>query len=145
MKQITISTIFLMILAANGMQLSAQDTTNSVSITVEIDGLESDEGMLYLSLFDDESNWLKNALHSAQSEIIEGRATIVFENIEPGVYALSAYHDENNNQKLDTGFMGIPKEPYASSNGAKGRFGPPKWKDAKLDINLDQYSTIINF
>jgi hypothetical protein len=36
----------------------------------------------------------------------------------------------NDNKKLDTNWIGIPSEGTCTSNNAKGRFGPPKWKDA---------------
>jgi uncharacterized protein (DUF2141 family) len=36
---------------------------------------------------------------------------------------------------MDTNFLGIPKEDYGCSNNARGFMGPPKWKDAKFQIN----------
>ena len=56
-------------------------------------------------------------------------------NLPEGVYAISAYHDENENQKLDTGWFGIPKERYGCSNDAKGNMGPPKYEDAKFQLS----------
>ena len=40
--------------------------------------------------------------------------------------------NENDNKKMDTRIFGIPKEPIAISNDAKGFMGPPKWNDAKF-------------
>ena len=51
-----------------------------------------------------------------------------------GPLAASAYQDLNRNQKLDTGFAGIPKEPYGFSNGARGRFGPASFDDAAVKV-----------
>lgn len=56
------------------------------------------------------------------------------ENLPYGDYAVSVYHDENLNGDMDSGFMGIPKEPYGFSNNAKSSFGPPKWRDVKFSI-----------
>jgi uncharacterized protein (DUF2141 family) len=39
-------------------------------------------------------------------------------------------HDENDNGKMDTDWMGIPKEGYGATRDAKGIMGPPKFKDA---------------
>jgi len=36
--------------------------------------------------------------------------------IPPGTYAIACYHDENDNGKLDTNFLGIPKEGTGASN-----------------------------
>ncbi|MNT83012.1 hypothetical protein D3C72_2228260 [compost metagenome] len=52
------------------------------------------------------------------------------------------YHDENNNGKLDKNFIGMPKEPVACSNNAKGFMGPPKYEDAKFIITADTKMTI---
>jgi uncharacterized protein (DUF2141 family) len=35
---------------------------------------------------------------------------------------------------MDTNFVGLPKEGYGASNDAKGTFGPPKFKDAKVEL-----------
>ena len=63
-----------------------------------------------------------------------GRARVVFEGIPPGGYAVAAYHDENGNGKLDTGFLGIPTEGLASSNDAKGFMGPPSFEKARVEV-----------
>ena len=36
--------------------------------------------------------------------------------IPPGTYAVKLHIDENENEKLDTNFLGIPKEQYGISN-----------------------------
>ena len=50
----------------------------------------------------------------------------------PGVYAVGMLHDENNNGKMDTDMLGIPKEGYGASNDARGSFGPPSVNDARF-------------
>ena len=35
---------------------------------------------------------------------------------------------------MKTNFIGIPKEPTGVSRDAKGKFGPPKYKDAVVTI-----------
>ena len=50
---------------------------------------------------------------------------------------MSSFYDKNGNGKLDTNFLGIPKEPTAMSNNAKGSFGPPKFKDAKFTLTAN--------
>jgi uncharacterized protein (DUF2141 family) len=58
---------------------------------------------------------------------------------------VSVFHDENSNSKLDTNFMGIPREGVGASNKAKGHFGPPKFHDASFPFaggRLDLQITI---
>ena len=47
------------------------------------------------------------------------------------------FYDANNNGKLDTNFIGIPKEPVALSNNARPKFGPPKYKDAVFAVGAE--------
>lgn len=47
--------------------------------------------------------------------------------------AVPIYRDKDNDGKLNS-FFGIPTEEMGISNNPKGGFGPPKRKDAKLQI-----------
>jgi len=58
--------------------------------------------------------------------------TVVINNIPAGEYAVSIFHDIDKNGELNTNAIGIPNEPYGFSNDARGRFGPPKFKNAKF-------------
>ncbi|MBL7981411.1 MAG: DUF2141 domain-containing protein [Flavobacteriales bacterium] len=59
---------------------------------------------------------------------------IVLNDVAPGTYAIKAFHDIDRNGKLDTNFMGIPKEPYGFSNDAMGTFGPPSFEQAAFKV-----------
>ena len=54
--------------------------------------------------------------------------------IPTGTYAIGVYVDENENEKLDTNFLGIPKEQYGFSNNSKA-FGIPKFEAASFLID----------
>lgn len=71
----------------------------------------------------------------ARAPIKGGEAIWRFEEIPYGVYALRIFHDANSNDKLDANFMGIPKETFAFSNNAMGRFGPASWEDARFSVD----------
>lgn len=105
------------------------------TITVEFIGMESDKGNLYVALYNKEKDFLKKSIKGEIVKITDKKATAVFKNIPEGEYAISAFHDENDNKKMDTKIFGIPKEPIGMSNNAKGLMGPPKYKDAKFSVN----------
>jgi len=113
-------------------QAEAQSTFN---ITVTVNGVHSNEGKVFIALYDSEADFLENSYQGTTSEITDKMCKVVFTDIPQGVYAVSIFHDENDNGKMDTNFMGIPKEDYGCSNDASGFMGPPKWKDAKFDLN----------
>lgn len=115
-------------------------------IHVEITGLRNDKGQVLCSLFSSATDFPKKtekATAHARSDISHGRAVCEFGGIGPGTYAVSAFHDENSNGKMDTNFMGIPREGVGASNNAKGHFGPPKFEAAafrfpggRLDLKI---------
>jgi uncharacterized protein (DUF2141 family) len=43
-------------------------------------------------------------------------------------------HDENNNSRLDTDFIGHPTEGYALSNGIRAVIGRPRLSDAAFAV-----------
>lgn len=114
-------------------------------LTVNITGLRSDKGKLYLSLYNSAKGYPKDATVAyrlAFTEIHNGKATVTLTGLPSGTYAIACYHDENDNGKLDTNFMGIPKEGTGASNNAKSSMGPPKFRDAKFQLAGDTTLTI---
>lgn len=117
--------------------ISSLASAQNVGLTVQISGLKNNTGLVQVGLFNSEGTFLKTAYKGVSSEIKSNSAIVTFSNIPKGKYAISAYHDTNKNGKLDTNFIGIPKEDFACSNNAKGKMGPPKYEDAKFDLTKD--------
>jgi uncharacterized protein (DUF2141 family) len=63
---------------------------------------------------------------------------IVFVGIPPGIYAVSAFHDESMNGKLDKNVVGIPKKGYAASNNPKKKMGRPGFEETSFSMKGDQ-------
>jgi uncharacterized protein (DUF2141 family) len=112
-------------------------SAQNVNLTVKISGLEDNTGKVQVGLFNSKGDFLKKVYKGVSSDIKSNEAVVTFSNIPKGEYAISAYHDKNSNTKLDTNFIGIPKEDVACSNNAKGVMGPPKYEDAKFQLNKD--------
>jgi len=77
--------------------------------------------------------WLKKPVGADAAKITGRQALCVFKKVPAGTYGLSAFHDQNNNGKLDTNLLGMPTEDYCASNNARGVLGPPSFSDAKFD------------
>ncbi|MCA9659158.1 MAG: DUF2141 domain-containing protein [Myxococcales bacterium] len=106
-------------------------------LAVRLSGFRSDDGKVMVALFRGSDGFPTNpdkAFRSAITKIRGKRASVDFADLPPGEYAVSVIHDENDNDKLDTNFLGIPKEGIGTSNNAKARFGPPKFRDAKFTV-----------
>ncbi len=89
-----------------------------------------DRGFVRCALYATPQDYMKKSYRQTSAAVTASRAVCVFTNVSPGTYSMAAFHDENSNDKLDTGIFGIPKEGVCTSNNAKGRMGPPKYKDA---------------
>jgi uncharacterized protein (DUF2141 family) len=63
------------------------------------------------------------------------KCVIVIENLKPGKYAFKFFHDENMNDKLDTSWMGIPKEGFGFSNNPSMTFGPPSFDKTIFELS----------
>ena len=122
--------IFLTGLLACINGLYAQTT----SLEVNVNSIKSEKGSIRVGLFNNEKDFLKNAVEGKVVKASRGEITVIFENLQPGDYALSVIHDENENGKLDSNAFGIPKEGFAFGNNAMGSFGPPSFEKAKVEI-----------
>lgn len=124
--------ICLIILSATSAVVAQNNQKNTITITVS--NISSNDGKVFIGLYDSKENFLNKRYKGTISSIENNSCEVAIENVPDGVYAISIYHDENNNNTLDTGMFGIPKEDYGCSNGARGFMGPPKWEDAKFEI-----------
>jgi uncharacterized protein (DUF2141 family) len=127
------TSVLILFLAISAM------ATAQVAIKVDIVGLKNNKGQVLIGLYNSENHFLKKVYKGNVALIQNEKATATFENLPAGEYAISIFHDENSNGKLDANFMGIPKEDYAASNDAKGFMGPPKYKDAKFQANQNKH------
>lgn len=112
----------------------------AATLTVEVGGLRSGEGQVLLALFrgpDGFPGAHGKAYRWTAAPIAAGRAQIELSGLPPGEYAFALVHDENGNHRLDKNWLGIPKEGFGASNDARGRFGPPKYADAKFMVTQD--------
>jgi uncharacterized protein (DUF2141 family) len=97
-------------------------------------------GVVRCALYRSDQEHMKRSAAEVLGRVDGGRAVCVFANVPPGTYSGGAFHDANDNGKLDTNWIGIPKEGVASSNNAKGRMGPPKFKDAAFEYKGGVFS-----
>ncbi|MGB1169890.1 MAG: DUF2141 domain-containing protein [Flavobacteriaceae bacterium] len=132
-------TLLLFIIFISGGVSQEKDT---LSVTLDISITKFNKGSILIALYESEESYMKESYKSADVLVKNNKAKFIFHSIKKGVYAFSLFHDLNNNKKLDTNFLGIPKEPYGFSNNKKGRFGPPKFNEASLEINKNSYYKI---
>lgn len=111
------------------------------TLIIEIDSFRNDKGKVAIAMYNGEDGFPggeETMVQATFAEIENGKAIAEFIELPFGEYAISAYHDEDTDQELDTNWLGIPKEGTGASNDAKGKMGPPKYEDAKFDFKEDK-------
>ena len=133
--------VALIVLAVLGVmpRLVAQDAATS-TLTIRIVGAKNSEGQIAITLFNGEAGFpgdKSKAVRTLQTRIDPQTlsAQVTLNNLSPGVYAVSVFHDENMNGQFDKNVFGVPKEGYGASNNPKKSMGPPKFADAKFQLD----------
>lgn len=115
---------------------AAPPPAGSASLTVTFQGLRTPSGAIMASLLASPEAWAGKAPAAAQAEAaVSGTSvSVTFTGLAPGVYAIKSFHDLDGDGKLNTNPFGIPTEPYAFSNNARGAMGPAPWKAAAFTV-----------
>jgi len=136
------SVILALALVLNFAFSSAQE--DGITITITIDNATSDEGKVIASVHTMDTFMKGAGILNAESEIKDGKVTLVFENVTPGTYAIMALHDVNNNNRMDFEANGMPKESYGMS-GNEMTMGPPSFDMAKFEVSDQDLEFNIRF
>ena len=120
----------------------SQSKKTSLTLTIEVASFENTKGVLRVCVTDQKDDFLKSCAFSKIVTVEDDTVSLKIENIEKGNYAVSVYHDENNNDILETtGLFGIPIEPYGFSNNPSMIFGP-SYKKSVFKMTSDKNISI---
>ena len=114
-------------------------------IKVNIYNLRNNKGHVLISLFKDGKGYPDKpdkAFKIDKATISNNKAELFFKELPPGNYAISILHDQNDDQKMNTNFFGLPKEGYGFSNNVMGTFGPPGYSKASFNHSAGTITVI---
>jgi uncharacterized protein (DUF2141 family) len=106
-------------LGAGLLTLLLATAASAADLTVTISGVKNSNGSVAAALFNSEADFRKTPFSAFRIEASGGPVSFTIQNLPPGKYAMTAYHDENDNGKLDTDLVGAPSEGYGVSNDAR--------------------------
>lgn len=110
-------------------------TARAADLTVQVKGVPSAQGRILVALYDSAANFPRpGATLRAQAADAADPATVVFRDLPPGRYAITAFHDKNGNGQLDRNLAGIPIESFGFSNDAMPVAGPPAFEAAAFEL-----------
>ena len=113
----------------------------AAELTIDVHGVRSGDGRVYLAVHGPAT---RDTFPSGEAEALveglrapakAGTMRFVVADIAPGRYALSVFHDENDNGAFDTNLLGIPSEGYGFGNDSSAAFGPPSFEAAAVDVD----------
>lgn len=109
-------------------------------LVVQLSNLERGKGTINVALFRTAEDFTDNPYKTLRQKVKTGQsgASLTFESVEPGEYAIAVYQDLNENGELDTNFVGIPKEPYGFSNNYRPTMSSPSFAKAKFELSGDK-------
>ena len=131
------------------LTLIVSATAWSGELTIKVANIKH-EGVLYAAVYDDKEVFESDKGDNSQQrpgivgglvkKVTVGEAEGTIE-LEAGTYSIGFFIDKNDNEKLDTNFLGVPREQFGFSNDAMGRFGPPSFEAASF--TLDEETILI--
>jgi uncharacterized protein (DUF2141 family) len=118
--------------------------TQAADITFEIKGAASAKGDILIAFFDSPATFLGKPAQGIKIPATTTPAVAVLHDVKPGMYAVSAFHDENANGTLDKNLLGLPIEKYGFSRDAAGRMSTPSFEAASFAVGADNQTIVIN-
>ena len=136
--------LLLLLLLFASFTVISRVTENKLSLSIT--DLRNNKGHVLISVYKDGVGYpeeLDKAVRRATLTIINIKATVSFAGLASGNYAIAILHDENDDGKMNTNFLGLPKEGYGFSNNVMGTFGPPTFSKASFQYNANQIKSIV--
>ncbi|WP_158583386.1 DUF2141 domain-containing protein [Salinisphaera sp. Q1T1-3] len=120
---------------ALGSSLTLPAMADAATLIVHVTDVTQSQGMVRVAACDRDHFTEASCAYTGSAKPENGVATVVLRDVPPGVYAVQAYDDVNGNDKLDTNWIGWPKEGMGFSNDAKMHHGPPSYDDAAIRLS----------
>jgi uncharacterized protein (DUF2141 family) len=126
MKKVFLLTLLIV------LKLSIFAQPKLFTLEIEIIGIRSNNGSILLQLFNEDGEVLKGLA----AKISNNKSLITIKGLKAGKYAIRYFHDENDNDKMDTNWLGYPTEGWGFSNNVKSSiFGVPPLSERLFELN----------
>jgi len=119
----------------------------AAEINVQVKALRNNNGSIICGLFTSQKGFPSESKGNAVAvqKVVSTKPEVVcrFNDLKMGTYAVSVLHDENNNDKMDTNFFGIPKEGYGASLNHYHATSAPKFLESKFNLKETEKKEIV--
>jgi uncharacterized protein (DUF2141 family) len=133
--------ILLLLLLLNLTSFACAAENSTRSLTVKVENLRNAKGVVQFTLYDKEGSLpdekFTRYLKKQVGQISNGIASVTFQDLPEGVYAVNILHDENSDGKIEKGFV-MPVEGIGFSNYQAIRMtNRPDFAGASFQLNND--------
>jgi uncharacterized protein (DUF2141 family) len=115
---------------------------DNITFILEITGVEVNRGQIHVRIFSNDMDFRND--HPNFTFILESDSLVINHVLvlPEGEYVFSLFQDTNNNGRLDTNFLGIPREPVGISNPRRGI--PGNFHRHRISVNNYTNRIVIN-
>ena len=134
LKVFKVSTVVIATLVSLSSKTMAVPTAK---LTIVVNQLPNQKGEVCMRIYAKEQGFpqsSKGVVQSGCTKITGRSATKEFYGLKYGTYAVALFHDEDSNGKLNTNFLGIPREGFGISNNPTVKLSAPKFKSASFSL-----------
>jgi uncharacterized protein (DUF2141 family) len=120
--------------AAAAMLLMLTAEAPKPFLEVVVEGVRTSRGHVLVALCT-RSEFLKpHCAYTGRALAQAGTTIVSISDAPPGVYAVQAFHDEDDNGAITRNILGLPREGLGFSRNPPFRFGPPRFDDAAIEL-----------
>ncbi|MGO1077207.1 DUF2141 domain-containing protein [Inquilinus sp. CA228] len=107
---------------------------SAATVEITVTDIREAKGTIRMALCPQAQFLKDDCPYSGTAPATVPQATVVIQNVAPGVYAAQGYHDVNDNHEVDRTLLGVPEEGVAFSRNPSYFFAPPDFKDASFTV-----------
>ena len=147
MRRLLWLAVMVTVFSAQGGSAAIKVGAASGTLVVTMDGFRSTAGHARVAVFNRAAGFPDNesaAYRAVVTRISDGQAEVRFDDLPLADYAVSMYHDANDDAKLNKGLFGIPKEGYGVSNNVVHAMRAPKFEEARFTLDSTSHTVTIN-
>jgi uncharacterized protein (DUF2141 family) len=121
----------------------AESSADTAALTLTFD-VGAQTGLIMVALFDSAEAYDGRGAPVGQTvgDVASGQLTAAFAGLKSGTYAAKIFHDVDGDGQMATNPFGMPTEPYAFTNNARGNMGPAGWDRANVVVTGATAQTI---
>ena len=122
-----------------GLLLAASMLSAQTDVTLEVTvvDFENADGAAGIAVWNGSEGFpeeIEHAIDTIYVPIAEGVATATLGPFPPGTYAVTVFHDKNDNQEFDKNWIGMPREAWGMTRDPRPRLRAPRFDEADVDF-----------